>query len=119
MAKDDYHVIVYQILAYLYSCLKKGAEVDPKQIGVESDYFKINGQAINRRYWEYIIYQLTNTGMIDGVVFAEVDNVRYPVPVKLDDCMITPLGIEYLTDNSFLKKAEKFLKETKAIVPFV
>ena len=24
MVKDDYHVIVYKILAYLYSCLKKG-----------------------------------------------------------------------------------------------
>ena len=23
MAKDDYHVIVYKILAYLYQCLKK------------------------------------------------------------------------------------------------
>ena len=26
MAKDDYQVIVYQILAYLYNCLKKDAK---------------------------------------------------------------------------------------------
>lgn len=30
MAKDDYHVIVYQILAYLYQCLKKGEQVNTK-----------------------------------------------------------------------------------------
>ena len=28
MAANDYHVIVYQILAYLYSCLKDGVDVD-------------------------------------------------------------------------------------------
>ncbi|WP_390904730.1 YjcQ family protein [Peptoniphilus equinus] len=32
---------------------------------------------------------------------------------------ITPLGIDYLTDNSFLNKAKDFLKDIKAIVPFV
>lgn len=30
MAKDDYHVIVYQILAYLYQCLKKVKELSKK-----------------------------------------------------------------------------------------
>ena len=28
MAKDDYHVIVYQILAYLYAQLKAGEDPD-------------------------------------------------------------------------------------------
>lgn len=27
MAANDYHVIVYQILAYLYECLKDGRDV--------------------------------------------------------------------------------------------
>lgn len=46
MAKDDFHVIAYRILTYLYQCLKSGKNVDPKQIGVDSDYFKVNGQTI-------------------------------------------------------------------------
>ena len=33
MAKDDYHVIVYQILAYLYQCLKKGKKIEEKNLG--------------------------------------------------------------------------------------
>ena len=32
MARDDYHVIVYQILSYLYQRLKKGEQVDAKMI---------------------------------------------------------------------------------------
>lgn len=30
MAKDDYHVIVFRFLSYLYECLKKGEKVDSK-----------------------------------------------------------------------------------------
>lgn len=37
----------------------------------------------------------------------------------LENIRITPLGIEYLTDNDFLKKARDFLKDIKAIVPFI
>ena len=29
MPKDDYHVIAYKILAYLYVQLKAGADIDP------------------------------------------------------------------------------------------
>ena len=48
MAKDDYHVIAYQILAYLYQRLKKGEEVDPSAL-------RSNGGLIraNERYWAY------------------------------------------------------------------
>jgi len=119
MAKDDYHVIAYQILAYLYQCLKAGKDVDPRMLSVDSDYFKVNGQNINERYWAYIIHNLQRYGMIEGAVFADIDSLRYPYPVNWDNCMITPTGIEYLTDNSFLAKAKGFLKEAKAIAPFV
>ncbi len=118
MAKDDYHVIVYQILAYLYQCLKKGIDVDTKMIGIDSDYFKVNDQSINKRYWAYIIYNLQRYNLIEGVIFAGIDGARN-MPVNLEHCMITPTGIEYLSDNSFISKAENFLKSTKAIIPFV
>lgn len=119
MAKDDFHVIAYQILAYLYQCLKAGKDIDPKMLTVDSDYFRINGQNLNVRYWAYIIWNLQRLGLIEGVIFDEIDNTRYQMPLNLDECMITPVGIEYLTDNSFLTKAREFLKDTKAIVPFV
>ncbi len=36
MARDDYHVIVYQILAYLYQCLKKGEAVEAAALEANS-----------------------------------------------------------------------------------
>lgn len=75
MAKDDFHVIVYQILSYLYQCLKHGEMVDSARLGVESTYFKANGQQLNQRYWAYIIYNLQRLGLIEGVIFDDFDNM--------------------------------------------
>ena len=41
MAKDDYFVIVYQILSYLYQRLKRGESVDARMISAESDLYTI------------------------------------------------------------------------------
>ena len=72
MARDDYHVIVYQILSYLYMQLKQGKDID--------------------------------------------ENIDI---YNLDKCEITPKGIEYLTDNSTIEKAKRFMKDLKDILPFV
>lgn len=113
MAKDDYHVIVYQILAYLYQCLKKGAAVESKNIENNCKYFQIN-----KDYWTYILYHMQYSGLIEGIVFIDVDNLDLPIPTQLDSCRITPTGIEHLCDNTFMEKAKRFLKDVKEIVPF-
>ena len=112
MAKDDYHVIVYQILAYLYTCLKTDEAVDPALLQHDSKMMDIN-----RNYWVYIIENLQEQGYIRG---AELSFAMGHVLVNADlsACQITPAGIEYLCDNSTLKKAYRFLKEIKGIVPF-
>ena len=48
MSRDDYFVIVYQLLAYLYKQLKMGKDIDPIMIKHDSKYLRIN-----RRYWIY------------------------------------------------------------------
>ncbi len=113
MAKDDYHVIVYQILAYLYTQLKAGEPVDPKILEPGSKYL-----SINERYWSYIMKNLVQDGLISGVVISKPWG-ESTIVAGLEYAMITPRGIEYLTDNSFLIKAKEFLKDLKAIVPFV
>ena len=120
MAKDDYHVIVYQILAYLYQCLKAGEDIDPKMLGKDSPFFIVNGQGLSDRYWCYILYHMQQMGLVSGMVFSgSVDGYAFERPLKWSGCMITPMGIEYLTDNAFLQKAKAFLKDIKAITPFV
>ncbi len=112
MARDDYHVIVYQILSYLYICLKEGESVNPELLKADSNYLKIN-----ERYWTYIITNLYNTGMICGISITKTFGETIIIN-NLECCQITPVGIEYLCDNSFLQKAKNFLKDVKAIVPF-
>lgn len=113
MAKDDYHVVVYQILSYLYQRLKNGEDVDGRQISSRSDFFHIN-----EKYWNYIIVNIARSGYISGITLLDVDNADTRV-TGLDRAQITLLGIEYLTENSTMEKAKQFFKDTKEIIPFI
>lgn len=94
MAKDDFHVIVYQILAYLYQCLKSGDAVDSKILGSDSPYFIADGKPLSERYWCYVLYQMQRMGLIEGVIFSgRVSNYSFERPLRWDGCMITPVGI--------------------------
>ena len=114
MARDDYHVIVYQILAYLYQCLKNGEPVDEKQISFKSDFYNIN-----QKYWIYIMTHLLEDGYIEGIIVNQDINSDTPLIFRLHDCQITPKGIAYLADNSLMEKAKQFFKDAKEIIPFV
>ncbi len=113
MARDDYHVVVYQILAYLYVQLKAGEKINTKLLQADSNYLNINPV-----YWSYIIENLCRQGFVSGVEKSKAWGGDTAI-FDLENIMITPLGIEYLTDNDFLKKARDFLKDIKAIVPFI
>jgi len=108
MAKDDYFVIVYQLLKYLYECLKQGARPDDSKL--TATYFNI---PLN--YWEYIVDSLSKEGFIDttegiptkeGILFSDKKEM-----------MITPDGIQYLFDNSLLQKAKQTLNESEEMAP--
>lgn len=49
MSKDDYYVIAYKLLSYLYSCLKKCNIIDIDNL---RNIIKVD---IGDSYWEYII----------------------------------------------------------------
>lgn len=113
MAKDDYFVIVYQILAYLYRSLKEGTEVDENMLKPGSPLLKID---INEKYWTYIFENLINSNYIAG---ANVQHVwgKEKVITNLDCAEITPQGIEYLCQNSTIKKAYDFAKDILNVIP--
>lgn len=67
MAKDDYHVIVYRILAYLYACVKSGEPVDMEYLTYGTKAFPVN-----ESYWSYIITTLAESGYVRGVCFIPV-----------------------------------------------
>jgi hypothetical protein len=91
MAKDDYFVIVYKVLKYLYDCLKKSQKPNCSALRKE---FKIGDE-----YWLYIVSNLDTDGYVKGVVYAEDTAFIYDTSF-----MITPKGIEYLETNSVFAK---------------
>lgn len=108
MSRDDYFVIVYQVLKYLYDCLKKGERPD-KDLLNEDEY------SIPKQYWEYILISLLNDGYISGI---NPRNTKSGIAWgNIENIMITPKGIEYLFENSMLQKVKKTLKDVKDIVP--
>lgn len=113
MAKDDYYVIVYKILAYLYSQLKKGEPIDSEMLEHDGRLFQING-----KYWIYIMQNMIDQGFIRGLVQSRAGGGNY-IKGQLSNCEITPRGIDYLCDNSLMERAKQFLKDVKDITPFI
>lgn len=113
MSRDDYYVIAYKILAYLYVQLKQGRDIDPEMISYNSKLLNIN-----ERYWTYIIENLVDQGYIEHVVFGDFGEWERKV-MDMSACRITPAGIEYLCENRTIEKAKRFLKDAKEITPFI
>ena len=59
MAKDDYHVIVYKILAYFYACLKAGKKPAREDYCSECEMF-----SIPESYWLQIMRELIERGYL-------------------------------------------------------
>lgn len=110
MARDDYFVIVYQVMKYLYDCLKKGEK--PEVLPLQSSYY-----SIPENYWSYILLSLINEGYITGIHPRQTKSGI--VFGDIQDAIITPKGIEYLFENSLMERVKRTLKDVKDITPFV
>ncbi len=114
MAKDDYFVIVYRILVYLYACLKAGQRPSLEYLQYGTDDFPVV-----KDYWQYIWLNLYKEGYIDGIKVIPILGEQNKGIKLTEQLAITPKGIEYVVDNSAMQKAKNFLKELKEIVPGV
>lgn len=105
MAKDDYFVLAYRILQYLYRCLKSGNSAS-------HDALKPDALGVNARYGSYLLEHLAGDGYLSGVYVDEQT-------VCMGDVQITPRGIEYLMDGRMMKRAARFLRSARAVIPEV
>lgn len=108
MAKDDYFVIVYRILAYLYQCFKAGEAPDKEMFGPEA-------LGINNGYWANVIESIVNEGYITGV--STIPSLGGIIGIRTDNIKITQKGIEFLQENSQMAKVREFLRTAKDIIP--
>jgi hypothetical protein len=110
MAKDDYFAIAYQLLKYLYQCLKAGKK--PNRDVLCAEFFEIN-----QTYWEYVIRYLTKDGYIKCTHYMVEKEYRVGMG-GIKDAEITPKGIQYLEDNSAFQKVKGIVKDIAEIIPF-
>lgn len=108
MAKNDYFVIVYRILTYLYECFQAGERADLNMIGPET-------LKINNGYWTNVMESMSQEGYLSGVII--IPRMGAAPGIKIDNLKITQKGIEYLQENSMMEKAKTALKEIKEIIP--
>jgi hypothetical protein len=66
--------------------------------------------------WSYIMILLQKSGFIDGVVYTQTLSQRFPEIVDISHVGITISGIEYVEENSTMKKVGELLKEVGEIL---
>ncbi|MCD7796779.1 MAG: YjcQ family protein [Clostridiales bacterium] len=98
MLWNDYFVVVYRILSYLYDCLKKDEKVNREAISPQ-------GLNIVSGYWMYILEYLQKYNRINDISLGKTAETT-----KIDDIEITPKGIIYLFTDPTMKRAKEFIE---------
>lgn len=103
MASDDFEVIAYKILAYLYKCMKDGKKVDIAALR------QLTG--CNEAYFADVARSLQSKGLVEGFHFDGISGVVIDSPSLAVACdpVITMDGAIYVRENSRMQKAKGFL----------
>lgn len=112
MAKDDMHVIIYKLLAYLYDCMKSGKEPERAMFDRDSAIFC----GVPDKYRCAIVYQMSQRGYVTGFKVDYSDDRRDVIVI---DPEITLDGVEYMFENSMMNRALSYLREIKSSLPFI
>ena len=98
MRKNDYHVVAYSILSYLYDCLKQGEEV-------RDDFIRLEWYPVKlpTSYRWFIYNGLSEMGYIDTIGWDSSGGWKYGDFCPPGSCIeITGKGIEYLHTNDLM-----------------
>lgn len=106
MAKDDYSVILYRLLVYLYACKKR-------KIMFEDQTFReaVKKNAGNDQYFYDILEMAQEEGFIRGANFKKAWGPDKIPLFEENELEITASGIRYLQENSMMHKIGEKLKE--------
>lgn len=111
MAKDDYEVIVYRVLVYLYACMKR-------EIMYEEATFQasVRKNVDSDEYFADVLQMIQTEGLIEGLVFVGAWGGDIIMANSFQDAKITPQGIRYLKENAKMKQIGNVLKESVDII---
>lgn len=106
MAKDDYYVIVTKILVFLYKRLKtRDTRAVEEYILPMTDDFPIDEE-----YLRYVVEKLYERGYVERVMITRTWGGNI-IRVDTSHMQITPEGIDYLRENSTIRKVAETLRE--------
>lgn len=110
MAKDDYDVVVFKVLTYLYACLKR-------KINFDIDTFNktISFKNIDEDYFAEILMMMSEEGLIKGYVYKTVWGGNVITLSDISDLKITSKGVRYLNDNSKMNEIKEVFLSTAEI----
>lgn len=102
MSSDDYWVVAYKILSYLYACMKAGKEVD---VAAMRDLVRVN-----ESYFGMVVRGLQDKGLVSGFHFDGLSGaiIDSPDSAYMDDFAITMDGALFVRENSNMEKAKRF-----------
>lgn len=111
MAKDDYDVIVYRVLVYLYACLKH-------KIMFEDETFNaaVKKNIDSDEYFVNVICMMQEEGLIRGLAFVKAWGGDVILASDMSEAKITPIGIQHLQENSKMKAVGEMLKATVDLI---
>lgn len=97
MAKDDFEVIAYKLLAYLYGCLKADSE---------PNFYNAKELAqCSEMYMCVVVASLLDKGLVMGSFIRDMNGDI----IGVDSINITLDGASYLKDNSTMQKVKNYL----------
>ena len=106
MAKDDYDVIVFKLLTYLYAVAKRKIPYNKQTFDAA-----LKMEYINEEYFAYVIYMMLQERLIDGITVTKVWGNEFILAGNIADTFITADGIHYLKENSTMNKIKEWFKE--------
>ena len=99
MAKDDYDVMAYRILVYLYAIFKCKTVFNEETFKKVSRYYDVS-----EVYFERVLQMMQREGLIENIIYVNnIDGIPERV-TPFEKISITANGIHYLLDNDKMKK---------------
>ena len=95
MAADDFDVVVFKVLSYLYQCIKDGVEPNPDKA---QEFARINPV-----YWHAVVSDLVDRKL------AAATTVKFLGKTQYHDLRITSAGVDYLSESPKMRKVKDFL----------
>lgn len=110
MARDDYFRLVYIVLKTIEKNMKAGVITSTEEISHEA-------LEIPYVYWASIMEELVRKDLVKGVDIIHGKGTGVPCVPSIRRPELTFEGMEFLQNNSAMKKIQEALKSMKAVIP--